>query len=223
MVWNDVAGHNDSLARKTQQVLVAVAPTSTAALTSILDDSTGDLAALPAEWIQLGRPTEDGVTWPRETELSEVFGLGSYDPVRSDIRRSIKRCSVTILETRKIVLELAQGVSDLAETVSATTTGDSTEITWDESAAPLFPPMRLLALGLDTTGDGEMYVGKMGPLIKVTEVGEEVWSNGDQSIATPLTFTLYNDPVLGTPLRHFRGGPGYSDALVTAEGFTPPA
>jgi hypothetical protein len=57
---------------------------------------------------------------------------------------------------------------------------------------------------------------------KVTEVGDEVWSDQDQAMTTPLTFTFYNDPTEGTPLRHFRGGPGYEE-IVTAEGFTAPA
>lgn len=213
----DVQAHNDGLVRKALDTIIAVAPMSEPALTSILDDTSGDLAPLPANWAQLGRLSEDGTNFARETELSEIFGHGSVDPARSDIRRSIKRASFTLLETRAEGIRLAQGVEDLGET-SSLTTGGTTEVTWDETSAPTYPYMRLVAVARDITDAGEIYIARHALRCKVTEVGEEVWSDQDQAMTTPLTFTFYVDETEGTPLRHFRGGPGYGQ-IVEDEGF----
>ncbi len=221
--FNDVVDLNDGLVRKALGTIVAVAPFTTAALTSILNTTDGTLAALPAGWLQLGRVSEDGITWPRETEVSEIFGLGSANPVRSDIRRSVKRVSFTVLETRRKVIELAQGVDLASETVTKVpaTTGNP-ELTWDEPELPVYPYMRLLAVARDTTGTGDMYIGRQLLRCKVTEVGEETWSDQDQAMTTPLTLTAYHDEVAGSAIRHFRAGPGYTE-VVQDEGFPAPA
>lgn len=218
--FSDVVDHKDELWRKALGVIVAVAPITTAPITSILDATDGTLKALPAGWIQLGRPTEDGITWPRETELSELYGLGSTGPGRSDIRRATKRVSMTLMETNKKVLELSQGVdlSDVAPTLHPATTGHP-EVTWDEPELPTYDYMRLIAIGRDVTGGGEMYIGRELLRCKVTEPGEETWSDQDSAMVTPLTFTAYFDSAEGTAMRHFRGGPGYAE-VVELEGFT---
>lgn len=220
-LFDDVQEHNDSLVRKALGIVVAVAPYSASAVTSILDPASGDLAALPAGYVQLGRLTEDGASFARETEVSEIFGHGSVDPARSDIRRAVKRMSFTLLEVRKAGLQLAQGVSSLGETVSKipAATGNQ-QVTWDEPATPTYPYLRMIAIAKDITEGGEIYIARHSLRCKVTEVGEEVWSDQDSAMVTPLTFTFYNDAVAGTPLRHFRGGPGY-EQIITDEGFTP--
>lgn len=221
--FSDVVTHKDELWRKALGVVIAVAPFSTSPLTSILDTTDGTLAALPNGWDQLGRPTEDGITWPRETELSELFGLGSTNPGRSDIRRVTKRISFSIIEANRQVLQLAQGVdlSAVATTKVPASTGNP-EVTWDEPEIPNYDYMRLIAIARDTTGGGEMYIGRELLRCKVTEVGEETWSDQDSAMVTPLTLTAYHDSVEGTAMRHFRGGPGYAE-IVENEGFAAPA
>lgn len=215
----DAVSHNDQLWRKALNVVVAVAPFTTAPLTSILDSTDGSLAALPTGWVELGRVTEDGITWPRETEVSEIFGLGSANPGRSDIRRSTKRVSFTAMESRKKLMELAQGIdlSSVTTSLVPPTTGNP-EVTWDEPELPVYPYMRLVAIAQDVTGTGEMYLGRQLLRCKVTEVGEETWTDGDQTIATNLTLTAYFDFTEGSPMRHFRGGPGFAE-VVEAEGW----
>lgn len=219
-LFGDVESHNDELVRKALGIIVAVAPYSTGAITSILDPATGLLAALPAGYVQLGRLTEDGASFARETEVSEIFGHASTDPARSDIRRAVKRMSMTLLEVRKKGLELAQGVSSLGETVAKipASTGNQ-HVTWNEPSQPTYPYLRMIAIAMDITNTGELYVARHALRCKVTEVGEEVWSDQDQAMVTPLTFTFYNDSTAGTPLRHFRAGPGYGQ-VITNEGFT---
>jgi len=217
--FNGVVAHKDELVRKALGTIVAIAPMTTAAVTTILDSADGSLKALPVGWVQLGRCTEDGITWPRETEVSELFGMGSTGPARSDIRRATKRVSLTLLEVRRAALELAQGIDLTAVTTTRTpvTTG-SASVTWDEPQLPTYPYMRLLAISRDITDTGEIYVAKQLTRCRVTEVGEETWSDQDQAMVTQLTWTAYHDSTAGTAMRHFRGGPGYA-SIVATEGF----
>lgn len=217
--FGEVVEHKDELWRKALGAIVAVAPYSTSAITSILDPADGTLAALPAGWVQLGRPTEDGITWPRETEVSELFGMGSTGPARSDIRRVTKRVSFTLAEVRKSSLELAQGITITPTVTKVPITTGNQHLTWDEPELPTYPFMRLIAIARDLTAGGEMYIARELLRCKVTEVGEETWSDQDQAMVQQLTLTAYHDTAAGTAMRHFRGGPGYAE-IIEAEGFT---
>ena len=66
-----------------------------------------------------------------------------------------------------------------------------------------------------------MYIADHALRCKVTEAGETAWTDQDTSMNLPITMTFFNDPNVGTALRHFRGGPGYVSSVITAEGFTP--
>lgn len=217
--FGEVQGHKDELWRKALGAIVAVTPYSTAAITNILDPTTGTLAALPAAWTQLGRPTEDGITWPRETEVSELFGMGSVNPARSDIRRVTKRVSFTLAEVRKAGMELAQGITITPTVTKVPATTGNQHLTYDEPELPTYPYMRLIAIARDVTAGGEMYIARQLLRCRVTEVGEETWSDQDQAMVQQLTLTAYHDSVAGTAMRHFRGGPGYGQVIVN-EGFT---
>ncbi|MGH3475289.1 MAG: hypothetical protein ACRDQD_00465 [Nocardioidaceae bacterium] len=221
-LFDDVSDHNDSLVRKALGIIVAVAPYSEAAIADVLDATTGLLKAMPANWKLLGRLTEDGVTFPRETEVSEIYGHGSTDPARSDIRRAKKSASFTLMEARKSGFELAQGVSTITPTASKipASTGNQ-QLKWDEPEVPTYPYLRALFIAKDLTGTGEMYIADQALRCKVTEVGETAWSDQDTSMNLPITMTFFNDPVIGSALRHFRAGPGYTSSVITAEGFTP--
>ena len=221
-LFDDVSDHNDTLVRKALGIIIAVAPYTEAPITDILDSTTGLLKALPANWKLLGRLTEDGATFPRETEVSDVYGHGSTDPARSDVRRATKRASFTLMEARKAGFELSQGVSTITATASKipATTGNQ-QIKWDEPEVPTYPYLRALFIAKDLTGSGEMYIADHALRCKVTEAGETAWTDQDTAMNLPITLTFFNDPVVGTALRHFRGGPGYTSSVITAEGFTP--
>lgn len=212
--FGDVEAHHDELWRKALGVIVAVAPYTTTALTTIFD-TDGTLKALPTGWTQLGRPTEDGITWPRQTEVSELYGLGSTGPGRSDIRRVTKQVSMTLMETNRQVLELAQGI-DLSAVTQAVT---HPAVTWDEPELPTYGFYRLVAIARDVTAGGEMYIGRELLRCKVTELGDETWSDQDSAMVTPLTFTAYFDIPAGTGMRHFRGGPGFG-SIADDEGWS---
>ncbi|HEY9408816.1 MAG TPA: hypothetical protein VIP77_04475, partial [Jiangellaceae bacterium] len=142
--------------------------------------------------------------------------------VRSDVRRATKRASFTLMEARKAGFELAQGVSTITATASKipASTGNQ-QIKWDEPEVPTYPYLRALFIAKDLTGTGEMYIAEHALRCKVTEPGETTWTDQDTAMNVPITLTFFNDPTLGTALRHFRAGPGYTSSVITAEGFTP--
>lgn len=215
MPFADIAVKNAALIRKGLQVEVFVAPYATAALTTIMGVG-GDLAPLPVGHTPLGWTTEDGLVWPRETENSEIFGHGSPEPLRSDIRRAIKRLNVTAMETSLVALEQYQGI-DLSSVTTALTTNEST---WDEPNLPVYPYQRLLAIAQDVSDTGEYYMARYYPRTRITEVGEESWTDSDTPVQRALTYTAYFDEVEGTASRWFLAGPGRNAA---AEGFPAPA
>lgn len=217
MPFADIDTSNGANIRKGLRVAVFVAPYSTAAITTIM--ASGDLATIPAEHRMLGRTTEDGVTQPRETELSEIYSHGFPEPARSDIRRASKRLTVVAQETNIVALEQYQGISLAAVTTSAALDGNN-ESTWDEPSLPVYAYQRLLCIAMDITDSGEHYRGVYFPRCRVTEVGEVTSADADTPEQRSLTYTAFFDEPLGTSIRHFLAGPGRDPA---AEGFPAPA
>lgn len=210
MAFDDITQKDNSLIRKGLAVAIFVAPQATA-LPAAITDSSGELLPLPAAWHDLGWINEDGATWARETEVSDIFGVGAPEPLRSDIRRATKRLTVVALETNITVLEQYMGMD-----LSTATTSDGGETVFDEPVLPPFRYVKLLGIAKDTRGDGEYYLGRGFPNCRVTEVGEEVWQDGDTANQRSITFTAFQDTTLGTASRYYLGGPGRDPV---AEGF----
>lgn len=214
MAFADLENKNNANIRKGLRPIVVVAPYSTT-LPTALTDASGGLVALPAAWREFGWTGEDGLNWPRETEVSDIAGHGSPEPLRSDIRRSTKRLTVTALETNIVVLEQYLGMD-----MSTVTTALGGESTWDEPELPDYKYVRLLAIVLDQSDTGEYYMGTLYPRARVTEVGELVEADQDTPKQRQLTYTAFLDAAAGTSVRHFAGGPGRDPV---AEGFPAPA
>lgn len=215
MPFADIDVKNNANVRKGLRAAIFVAPMSEAALTTIMD-AAGDLAALPAAWNALGWNNEDGLTWPRETEVSDIFGHGSPEPLRSDVRRSTKRFTVVAQETNIVALEQYLGFSLASVTTSLT----DQESSFDEPELPVYPYQRVLAIAKDENDLGEYYMARMFPRARITEVGEETWQDGDTAVQRSLTYTAFFDDTEGTSSRWFLAGPGRDSV---AEGFPAPA
>jgi hypothetical protein len=208
--FDGVAQKDNSLIRKGLAVAIFVAPSDTPMPPRITDDN-GDLLALDPVWRDLGWINEDGASWARETEVSDIYGVGAPEPLRSDVRRATKRLTVVALETNIVVLEQYLGMD-----LSAVGTYDGGESVIDEAVLPPFRYVKLLGIAKDTRGDGEYYLGRGFPSCRVTEVAEEVWQDGDTANQRSLTFTAFQDTALGTASRYYLGGPGRDP---NAEGF----
>lgn len=212
--WADevTAMKKNALIRKALDAVVLLAPPDTALPTTITD-ATGSGLVLPAAFLPLGHHSEDGLTFAREVETSDITSHGAVEPTRSDIRRITSTLAVTAQETNKQTIEASLGIS-LGATLPA-----SGELTVDEPTRPKAVYYRLLALSVDDSDDGEIYMARIFARAKVTELGEQTWSDGDDAMVRALTFQAFQDAEEGVSVRHLFGGPGWKAGAVDA-GFT---
>lgn len=211
--WADVVAKQNELIRKALDAEVFLAPTSVAVPDTIVD-ATGTGPVLPTGFEPLGHHTDDGLRWGREVETADITSHGSVEPSRSDIRRITRTVAVTAQETNLQTLQASLGIDLTSVTPNATTS----ELTFEEPNRPTAVYYRLLALGVDDSDAGEIYIGRLFARAKVTTVGEEVWSDGDSALVRDMTFQGYQDSTAGFSVRHFFGGPGWT-ALLSSMGF----
>lgn len=214
--WADetLAMKKSELIRKALDAVVLIAPVATAAPDTIVD-ATGANLVVPASYDPLGWHSEDGLTFGREVENSDITSHGSVDPTRSDIRRITSTLAVTAQETNLQTIAASLQI-DLDAGARDATTG---ELIVDEPTRPKSKHYRLLSLAVDDADGGEIYIGRFFPRAKITETGEQTWSDGDEAMTRALTFQAYQDSVLGLSVRHYFGGPGWK-ALLVSMGFT---
>ena len=206
--WADIVAKQNELIRKSLDAEVFLAPISTAIPDTIVD-ATGASPVLPTGFLPLGHHTDDGLRWGRETEVSDLTSHGAVEPTRSDIRRITRTVAVTAQETNRLTLEASLGI-DLSTTEAAQASG---EFTFEEPNRPKAVYYRLLAIGVDDGDAGEIYIGRLFTRAKVTDVGEEVWSDGDSALVRDMTFQAFQDSTAGFSVRHFFGGPGWTALL----------
>lgn len=213
MAWADVVTSKKAeLIRKALDAVVLIAPVSAAVPATIVDVGGTNLV-LPTGFNALGHHSEDGVTWGREVENSDITSHGQVDPTRSDIRRITSTVAVTAQETNLQTLEASLGMD-----LSGVTPPNTGEVVFEEPTRPKSVYYRVLGLSVDDSDGGEIYMARLFPRAKVTEVGETVWSDGDDAMVRALTFQAYQDSAEGFSVRHFFGGPGW-EALLTDAGF----
>lgn len=173
------------------------------------------LAALPTGYSDLGYLTDDGAAFSTETTTSDITSWQSTTPTRSDITAETSTLTVTAQETKLMTLGLYTGAAQ-SGIVAAAGTGE-VQISKPERPSSRF--YRVLALAIDETENGEIYIARYLPRAKVTGKGEQAYSKQDQALTWPVTFTGYKDSVLGTAERYIFGGPGW-EALLTSMGIS---
>lgn len=204
---------NPNGARKQLEIVAFLAPIDADPITTLVD-ATGDLAAIPVDYLPVGMITPDGITWAADTNVEEVEALGYASPVRRDVTAVTRTVAFTALEAyRSNLLGLAYGMDLSAVEMSAVG-----EVTFDHPDRPLDIHYRFLAIGRDGGPGAEFYRGKFLPDVSISEFPEEVWSATDPT-QYPITLSTFVDNTEGTAQREFIAGPG---ALATAVdlGFT---
>lgn len=202
-VFEDLREAENENLWKALGVIVAVAPFSLDALekADIFSVDGKSLKALPTGWLQLGKVTEDMLSWGREVETSEVRSGGESEPGRIDIKSVTKSLTTTVQEVNKTTLGLIKGMDLTA--VTADSTG-VVEIT--EPDRPRFRYLRVVAIGVDEGELGERYRVRQFLRTRVTETGEEAWQNEDDSQSVELTFSAFKDALAGTSTVEWIGG-----------------
>ncbi|MFP3675118.1 hypothetical protein SB724_20090, partial [Bacillus sp. SIMBA_031] len=83
---------------------------------------------------------------------------------------------------------------------------------------PVGKEYRFIVLGSDGPADNNWILGRGYGLVKIASTDSQKWGSADP-ISNSLTFDVFTDDEIGTPVRHYMGGTG---ALKhkTALGFT---
>lgn len=221
MAYEDLKNKQTELIRKALEGSVFIADVTDPAIAALTTYAVGppaviDLAPLPAGWDDLGWLSNDGAAFSRDVATSDVVSWGSVSPTRSDVTSDTSTVTVVAQETKLLTIGLATG-ADLA---AVTPTVDSGEVSIEKPARPSSKFYRLLSLAVDLGDAGEIYIGRFLPRAKVTSYAEQSFGGGDDPISWGVTFTGYEDSVLGYSERWLFGGPGWQ-ALLTEMGFTP--
>ena len=214
MAWADVtlSKKKNELIRKALDAHVAIGAIGATIPATITNVGGTDLV-WPTGFESLGNHTEDGLTFGREVENSDITSHGQVDPSRSDIRRITSTLAVTAQETNLQTLQAHLGLD-----LSAVEPPASGEVVIAEPSRPKSIYYRVLAVSVDDADGGEIYIARLFPRAKVTEAGEQTWSDGDEAMVRPLTFQAYQDSAAGYSVRHYFAGPGWT-ALLEDMGF----
>lgn len=204
MPYSTLRDKKTELIRKARDGSVFVAPSGTTALTALTTGAGAALVTLTG-YEDLGWTTTDGVSYSRTTETSDVRSFGSVEPTRSDVTSDEITMAVSAQETKLLSLELYTG-ADLSASEATAVTG---EFQIAKPARPGFRYYRVLGLFVDDGDGGEIYLARYMPRARVTEFGEQQYNDADEAIIYPLTFTGYEDSVLGFSHKWFFGGPGW--------------
>lgn len=214
---SDIRTANGQLIWKPQAAFVAVAPYTVAALvkSDIFDATTGvpkAFTAWPTGYVQLGWFTTDGLTFGRDTTVSDTNAFGALEPVRRTVTAQSHTLSLTPMESLRMVQQLYYLTS-----LTAVTPGTNNVINWQEPALPALRDYRLVAMGADTGQTaGEWIRVIQMPRVGISPNGDSSWNQADEGNTYPITATAQLDGTLGYAVEHFEGGAGFP---ATALGF----
>jgi hypothetical protein len=204
-----LAERKSELIRKAQQGSVFVAPFEADPITTLTTGAEATLEALPTGWGDLGWLTDAGIAFSEGITSSDITSWGSVYPTRSDITKEQLTAKVSAQETN-------------ARTIGVFTGADMTGVTPDEVtgevqiASPLIPTNRLfrmLAVAVDSNDDGEIYIARFLPQVKVTDKDDQAYADAADAVLWGVTFTAYPDSVLGYATKFLWGGPGWLSLL----------
>lgn len=213
--FSSVAAFNGLLQRKGLAGVVLVAPYSTAVLTDIA--GVGGVLTITSGYTSMGKLTADGISFPNDMDISEQRGWGDISgPSRVDVNGENSSLNFTPMESKKAVWDAFYNVDKTG--VTANTNGT---ITFDKSAVPALRDVRVLALIRDINKSNglDIFYGIHFPRANLVQNGDQTLDNGENGITYPLTARALVDPVVGTAVRLFWGGPGLDTAMKTAIGY----
>ena len=190
-----------ALIRKIQKAVAFVAPTTVELPETLF--AAGSLVDLKtAGWLPIGMVTPDGYQFGRDVSKEDVSAFGYAGPVRSDVTEVARSITMTPLETgRKHMLELVYG-TDLSAVTQTLANG---EVVFDEPDLPVDKEYRLLVIGSDGPAAENWIIGRGYGRVKLASTDTQTWGTSDP-VSQPLTFDVFTDTELGTPVRHYLGG-----------------
>lgn len=211
--FDAVAARNAGLIRKALKGAVLLGKYGTApAITTLI--ATGGQIEIATSYESIGWPSEDGATFSKGREFSQVRGWGSASYLRRDITSEDNTVAFRAIETKRTTLELKH-----SRDLSTTEISAAGELKIDILDRPDPMDWRVCVLGVDGVGANLFYTAKVLHKASVTEMDDEVWSDGDDPMSYGVTMAGVPDDTLGTIGTEFLFGPGVL-AKATAMGFT---
>lgn len=199
----ETKGHNPANIRKFLEMALFAKPVEDAdtAITQVY--TTADGLTIPAGYKPLGVVTKDnGATWSRNQENSEVTSMGYAEPTRTDVLSDVTGLAFTLQESKRIAFELYHGLD-----LSGVVTDADGNIMFDKASRPVKRKYRVIALGKDGDGPDAIYCLRWLPNAEVTENADQSWQEGEET-RYPATLTGRVDEGFGTSFREIWGGPG---------------
>jgi len=200
--FETVADRDGGQIRKPLRGAVLFGKYGTASAITTLVASGGQIT-VPTGYESVGWIGEDGLTWSKSTDTSDVRGWGSASFLRRDIKAQDRTAQFVALETKRLTKELIEGMDLSTSTIS---TGGELKI--DIPDRPNTQYWRMLAIGQDGSGSSLFYVARVYHKVTVTNVDDEVWSDGDNPLQYNITVSAFPDDTLGTLGSDFMFGPG---------------
>lgn len=183
---------------------------------TLTDATDGGLAALPTGYKDWGWFTDDGLQYSRDVETSDTTSAGSNEPTRTDIDSDTTSLQVVFQETRLETIGLYMGV-DLTAAKAAAGAGAELLIKKPQTPPELY--YRVLALAVDESTGGEIYIARFFPRAKVTNFGDQQVQRGEDAIGYDVTFQAFVDSDYGSSEGWIFAGPGW-EALLADMGIT---
>lgn len=208
-----IQGKKDELIRKALAGSVFIGE-STAAVITALTGADSSLVALPATgggYIDGGNFTDEGMRFERSVEQSEVTSFGKANPTRTDITSDSETFAIDFQETNRRTISLYTGAA-LSSLVPDATSGELKIVKPDRPSPRTY---RMLCLSVDGPTDAEIYIGKFFPKCKATDYQGQAYAKGDDAIQWGATFTAESDPVVGSSVVYFFGGPGWKALTIS--------
>ena len=215
VAYDSLQQKKTELIRKMTDGSVFVAPLTSQPITTLTDPTDKLLAALPAGYEDVGYINDDGAKFSRDVNQSDITSWGATEPTRSDITSDVTTLQIAMQETKKTTIGLYSG-ADMSEITADPTSG---EVQIEKPAAPTAQFYRVLALGVDLTDAGELYVARFLPRAKVDDFDDQAFqSSDDEALLWSVTFKSFVDSTLGYSEKWMFGGPGWA-AITATMGF----
>jgi hypothetical protein len=197
----------DELIRKGIQGSVFIADYTAPAISvsTLFSAVTGDLAALPTGYNDLGWTDTTGAVFARKITSTDINSWGTNDPVRSDITADATTMTVVAYQTNLVTI----GLWSNTEITSLIPVGVNGVMAIPDPIAPLPRFYRLLAVGIDETSNGEIVFARFLPKAQVTNYQTQSYANGKDPLQYGLDFTAYQDSILGYAQEMIYGGAGW--------------
>ncbi|MGQ3385294.1 hypothetical protein [Glutamicibacter sp. TV12E] len=188
--------NDDANLFKALSAVAFLAPMTAAPITTLIDSTTKEIKALPAEYVAVGLLDESGITFGGDSEESETRSLGYVAATRTDLTSASREVTLTAQEVlKKELMEIAYGI-DLSTVTRDATTG---ELAFDRPELPQYEHYRLVVIAQDGVNK---YQARFFPKVKIVSVPEEVW-NSEDAQTFELSFRAEVDSALGTNERVF--------------------